>query len=111
MLYLNKTGSGYEKWQPGAYTATVGFNKDGKVREAYYKNNLDRTVHFTITGEADPEHSDDGPQDSGSPQNGNDPQKGSANTLKTGDDANLALWMLTAVLAAAALAVMMVKKE
>ena len=110
MLYLNKTASGYEKWQPGAYTATVGFNKDGKVREAYYKNNLDRTVHFTITGEADPEHSDDGPQDSGSPQNGNDPQKGSANTLRTGDEATLTLWMLTAVLAAAALAVMMVLK-
>lgn len=111
MLYLNKTGSGYEKWQPGAYTATVGFNKDEKVREAYFKNNFEKTVHFTITGEADPEHSDDGPQDSGSPQKGNDPQKGSANTLRTGDEANLALWMLTAVLAAAALAVMMVKKE
>ena len=111
MLYLNKTGSGYEKWQPGAYTATVGFNKDGKVREAYYKNNLDRSVHFTITGEAEPEHSDDGPQDSGSPQNGNDPQKGSANALRTGDEANLTLWILTAVLATAALAAMMVKKE
>jgi len=111
MLYLNKTASGYEKWQPGAYTATVGFNKDEKVREAYFKNNIDRTVHFTITGEAEPEHSDDGPQDSGSPQNGNDPQKGSANALRTGDEANLTLWMLTAILAAAALAVMMVKKE
>ncbi len=110
MLYLNKTASGYEKWQPGAYTATVGFNKDEKVREAYFKNNLDRDVHFTITEKADPEHRDDGPHDSGSPQKGNDPQKGSAKAARTGDEANLALWMLTAALAAAALAVMMILK-
>ena len=120
MLYLNKTASGYEKWQPGAYTATVGFNKDEKVREAYFKNNFDKTVHFTIIGEAEPEHSDDGPQDSGSSQKKNEPQKENVKdapnnasniSIRTGDEANLALWMLTAVLAAAALAVMLVKKE
>ena len=56
MLYLNKTNSGYEKWQPGAYTATVSFNKDGKFPESYYKNNLDKTVHFTVTEKAEPEN-------------------------------------------------------
>ena len=34
MLYLNKSGSGYEKWQHGAYTVTVSFNKDRKILEA-----------------------------------------------------------------------------
>ena len=55
MLYLNKTASGYERWQPGAYTAKVSFNKDGKIPEAYYKNNLDKTVHFTVKGNAEPQ--------------------------------------------------------
>lgn len=89
MLYLNKTDSGYEKWQPGAYTATVSFNKDRKFREAYYKNNFDKSVHFTVTGEAAPENTDAGPQDNSSSQKESAPQKENikkaANTLKVKD--------------------------
>ena len=80
MLCLNKTDSGYEKWQPGAYTATVSFNKDGKFRESYYKNNFDKVVHFTVTGEAEPENTDARPQGSGSSQK--EKVKKAANTLK-----------------------------
>ena len=112
MLYLNKTGSGYEKWQPGAYTVTVSFNKDRKFKESYYKNNLDKTLHFTVTEKAAPENTDDGSQDSDSPQKEN--VKKTANTSKdpvrTGDEANLALWMLIAVFAAAGLVAIMIIK-
>lgn len=80
MLYLNKTASGYEKWQPGAYTATVSFNKDMKFREAYYKNNFDKSLHFTVTEKTEPEDTDVVPQDSGSSQKEN--VKKTANTLK-----------------------------
>ena len=118
MLYLNKSGSGYEKWQPGAYTVTVSFNKDRKILESYYRNNFDRTLHFTVTEKAAPEDTDDGSQDSDSPQKDSGPQKENvkktADTLKnpvrTGDEANPALWMLTAVLAAAAFAVIITIK-
>ena len=118
MLYLNKSGSGYEKWQPGAYTVTVSFNKDRKILESYYRNNFDRTLHFTVTEKAAPEDTDDGSQDSDSPQKDGGPQKENvkktADTLKnpvrTGDEATPALWMLTAVLAAAAFAVIITIK-
>ena len=118
MLYLNKSGSGYEKWQPGAYTVTVSFNKDRKILESYYRNNFDRTLHFTVTEKAAPEDTDDGSQDSDSPQKDSGPQKENvkktADTLKnpvrTGDEATPALWMLTAVLAAAAFAVIITLK-
>ena len=118
MLYLNKSGSGYEKWQPGAYTVTVSFNKDRKILESYYRNNFDRTLHFTVTEKAAPEDTDDGSQDSDSPQKDSGPQKENVkktadalkNPVRTGDEASLALWMLTAVLAAAAFAVIITIK-
>ena len=54
MLFLNKTEQGYEIWEPGTYTVTISFNKDRAFREAYYKNNYDRTLSFTVT-EEDPQ--------------------------------------------------------
>ena len=109
MLYLNKTGSGYEKWQPGAYTVTVSFNKDRKVKESYYRNTFDRTLHFTVTEKTAPEDTDDGSQDSDSPEKEGG-KKAANNSVRTGDEANLALWMLTAVLAAAAFAIVITIK-
>jgi uncharacterized surface anchored protein len=91
---------------------TVSFNKDRKFKESYYKNNIDKTLHFTVTEKTAPEITDDGSQDSDSPQKEN--VKKTANTSKdpvrTGDEANLALWMLIAVLAAAGFAVIMTLK-
>ena len=135
MLYLNKTGSGYEKWQPGAYTATVSFNKDGKFREAYYINNYDKILHFTVIEKAapdnaEPDNTDVEPQDDGSSQQESEPEgrgstqkksepekenvENTANTsedpVRTGDESNLALWMLIAVLAAVEFAFMMILK-
>ena len=69
-------------------------------------------MHFTVTEKAAPENTDDGSQDSDSPQKKN--VKKTANTAKdpvrTGDEANLALWVLIAGLAAAGLAVIMILK-
>ena len=86
MLYLNKTDSGYEKWQPGAYTATVSFNTDGKFRESYYKNNFAQHVKFAVVENAEPDDTDVKPQDDSSSQNKTVPKKVTvkkkANTLK-----------------------------
>ena len=71
----------------------------------------DKLIQKTKDKDA-PENTDDGSQDSDSPQKEN--VKKTANTSKdsvrTGDVANLALWMLIAVLAAAGLAVIMILK-
>lgn len=58
MLFLNKTDSGYLDWLPGDYTVTVSFNKDKKFRESYYKNNVDKTLHFKITGDSEQQDPD-----------------------------------------------------
>ena len=36
------------KWETGAYTATLSYNRGREVEEAYYLNNIDRQVDFTI---------------------------------------------------------------
>ena len=54
MLFLNKTQTGYTEWKPGKYTVKVIFNKDRNVTEAYYKNNFEREVHFTVTKKTNP---------------------------------------------------------
>ena len=82
MLFLNKTGSGLAKWDPGAYTATVSFNKDRKFRESYYRNNHDGVVHFTVTEKTEPE----APDDPGTKPGDSDTKPGDKDTRPTDSD-------------------------
>lgn len=51
LLEINPNG---EKWYSGDYTLTLYFNKDRAIEEAYYLNNTEKTVVFTITGNDEP---------------------------------------------------------
>ena len=49
LVTLNDKSGTIEAWKPGKYTLTAVINKDRAVREAYYKNNLEKKLHFTIS--------------------------------------------------------------
>ena len=64
MIHLNQVEGGLAAWEAGSYTATISLNPDRAIKEAYYLNNVDQSVKFTIVG------SDEQGEDSGEPDSG-----------------------------------------
>ena len=59
MSHLNQADGELQEWEPGTYTLFLDLNTDRNVEEAYYLNNIQKAVPFTILGEEEPENPDD----------------------------------------------------
>ena len=53
LIRLNEKNGAYTAWEPGTYTALLDLNADRAITEAYYLNNVQKEVHFTVTGQKD----------------------------------------------------------
>lgn len=53
LINLNEKSGTYTAWEPGTYTALLNLNTDRAITEAYYLNNVQKEVQFTVTGQSD----------------------------------------------------------
>ena len=53
MSRLNRADGELQAWKPGTYTLYLDLNADRNVEEAYYLNNVQKEMTFTILGESE----------------------------------------------------------
>ncbi len=104
MIHLNEKDGASETWLPGSYTVILDLNKARTFTESYYRNNLQKRFSFTIRGEVSAPTS--------APES--QPTPAPTSVPKTGDGANLGLWIglvLLGLLGIIAFAGMMSRKR